>query len=260
MPSGWSSPRSWERQLLTSAVSLALLISLSSWLHELQGGTLEESDALLSSTDTDPAELLSWISGQPQLQMLASKQQSMNFDWGFVNPVTNVSRVSCSDTVANGADGYGRHLPGFEELVTRFHGPVGATFVVECPAHCGHYGAPVYGPGDGSFHDTDCSGLGDHSPMAAFMDDSSICRAAIAMRELGHQSSGLVVFRIVEPIPVYPACNEMPRRQLPDSLPFREPYREDTTVARVTSNKYVWHQWTWADRESSIERYGGPDA
>jgi hypothetical protein len=146
-------------------------------------------------------------------------QELDNFNWGKVNPETGMTRVECTTTVAKDQ---------------RFWGPPGTKFTVECPAHCAHYGASVYGCG---------------KKDQWFMDDSSICRSAIAVRELGHQNSGIVHFEIKEPVRHYDGCPHMPTSP-------GTPYGEDHKVHHVSSFDYTWHEWHKADRADKIAKYG----
>jgi hypothetical protein len=146
-------------------------------------------------------------------------QELDNFNWGKINPETGMTRVECTTTVAEDP---------------RFWSPPGTKFTVECPAHCAHYGASVYGCG---------------KKDQWFMDSSSICRSAIAMRTLGHQNSGVVHFEIKAPVRHYDGCPYMPEKP-------GTPYGEDHKVHHVSTFDYTWHEWHKADRPEKIQKYG----
>jgi len=155
------------------------------------------------------------FAGTEELEQSTTELAGGDFQWGTTNPATGMMRVDCGSNIARD---------------TRFHGNVGDSYTVECPAHCAHYGAPVYG-------------------CETFMDPTSICRAAIARRTLGHQNSGIVHFKLVEPIKKYPACVGMPTEP-------GTPYAEDTKMYTVTSSAYTWHNWHKAARADKIKKYG----
>lgn len=81
---------------------------------------------------------------------------------------------------------------------------MGTEVTVQCPAGCTKFiDSIIWGPGDGTMSEARCSGYEGHE-NALFSDESSICRTAIAMRALGSLGSGVVTFKIAEPIPSYP--------------------------------------------------------
>ena len=128
--------------------------------------------------------------------------------WRNTSRASNIHIVSCGDTVANGDSSCPVGEAGCAGKMTRFHGRIGDTYTIQCPANCGAEDlTPVYGPGSG---DTAAACDAD-STAATFMDHSSICRAAIAKGVLTGLVPSLVVIRLVEPLASYPSCPAMPR-------------------------------------------------
>ena len=128
--------------------------------------------------------------------------------WRNTDRASDLHIVSCSDTVANGDSSCPIGEAGCVGKMSRFHGSVGDTYTIHCPANCGADDqTPVYGPGNGDSAASCDAG----STAATFMDHSSICRAAIAKGVLTGSMPGIVVIRLVEPVASYPSCPAMPR-------------------------------------------------
>jgi hypothetical protein len=102
---------------------------------------------------------------------------------GVMNPETGMPRVLCDDSVAWGK--YGSFEP---DLVNRFHGEIGQRYTVECPDNC-RKGGPVWG----------CN---------PFLDESSICKAAVGMGKFSNDKG----------IYTYP-CLHTAQLRKPDSNP-----------------------------------------
>jgi len=135
-------------------------------------------------------------------------------EWGTVNPVSGLARISCWDSVAD-ASGAGARQGRFRgtqcsdtacnsEPCARVACNVGEVYTVECPAHCSalpdKLGGAVIGSG------------ADDNP---FMDLSSICRAAIAAGVSNDDETSIVSFKIVEPVRSYRGDPQTARRGIP---------------------------------------------
>jgi len=129
-------------------------------------------------------------------------------DWGTVNPETGIMRANCEDSVAWG--NYGAFDPG---LVARFHGDIGQKFTVECPDSCRKARASIWG----------CN---------PFMDESSICKAALGMNRITNDG-GLVSFQIVPPEDHWDSCK---------------------LQQGINTDKWKWYEWKKADRPNKIAR------
>jgi len=101
----------------------------------------------------------------------ATRSGLFDQDWGTVNPETGMMRVHCDDSVA-----WGNYGAFNEVLINRFQGKIGQKFTVECPDRCIKGRAPVWG----------CN---------PFMDESSICKAALG---LGRISNAVTLWVPVE--------------------------------------------------------------
>ena len=105
---------------------------------------------------------------------------------GHFNPETGMMRVQCDDRVAWGDHG------GFEEkFISRFKGEIGQRYTVECPPGCGltqPFLAPIWG----------CN---------PFLDESSICKAAVGMGKIQAREGGAVSFQLVKPEKEYKSCD-----------------------------------------------------
>jgi len=95
--------------------------------------------------------------------------------------------AACGDSVADGDVTQG--LAGDLDRARRFHGKVGNTYAIRCPAHCGRYlsVSHVYGCGP-------------------YLDVSSICVAAILDHKIGYETGGDVIIKLVPPVPSYDSC------------------------------------------------------
>ena len=127
---------------------------------------------------------------------------------GTVNPETGIMRANCEDSVAWG--NYGAFDPG---LVARFHGDIGQKFTVECPDSCRKARASIWG----------CN---------PFMDESSICKAALGMNRITNDG-GLVSFQIVPPEDHWDSCK---------------------LQQGINTDKWKWYEWKKADRPNKIAR------
>lgn len=150
------------------------------------------------------------------------------FSWGFENPDTGDIRLDCTDTLANAGSNGGamNRFWGGNPRVDAC-GPrddcddecaykpcnQGAQYRVECPGNCGHYGADVFG------------GAGRTSNV--FMDDSSVCRAALSVGVGSLSSPFFVDVEIVEAEPAYEGRLHM--------------------ANGITTFNYVWHKWDWSE-------------
>ena len=162
--------------------------------------------------------------------------------WRNTSRASNVHIVSCSDTVANGGFRCPIGDAGCAGKITRFHGSVGDTYTIQCPANCGSDDqTPVYGPSN-----RDSAALCDADNMAAtFMDHSSICRAAIAKGVLTGTVPGLVVIRLVEPLASYPSCPEMPRNGI-----------RARPLQLIDATPLSWPEWGRADNTTTKSQFG----
>jgi hypothetical protein len=75
-------------------------------------------------------------------------------------------------------------------MIQRFYGTVGERYSIECPTFCTMATKTVYGCGYGPY-----------------MDDSSICKAAIGANMIGAQTGGLVTIELVAPVDHYDPCS-----------------------------------------------------
>ena len=150
------------------------------------------------------------------------------FTWGYENPDTGDIRVDCTDTLANsGSNGgqFDRFWGGAgngdacgprndcEDECAYTPCNIGTVYKVECPGHCGHYGADVFG--------------GAGRTANVFMDDSSICRAALSVGEGSLTHPFFVYIKVVEAQPAYEGRLHM--------------------VHDLTTFNYVWHRWDWSE-------------
>ena len=103
--------------------------------------------------------------------------------------------AACGDSVADGDVTQG--INGDQDKARRFHGKVGSTYVIRCPAHCGSYlsVSHVYGCGP-------------------YLDVSSICLAGILDHKIGYESGGDVVIKLVPPVPSYESCFKLVSRYI----------------------------------------------
>jgi hypothetical protein len=164
------------------------------------------------------------------------------FDWGYENPDTGDMRIDCDDTLAN-ADSNGGAMNRFWGGIAKVDacGPrdpcedncayepcnIGATYRVECPGNCGHYGADVFGGAGRTFN--------------VFMDDSSICRAALSVGVGSKDQPFLVDIKVVEAQPAYEGALRMGKD------------------GDITTFNYVWHRWDWAENPRYKIPYSGYD-
>ncbi|EKX49245.1 hypothetical protein GUITHDRAFT_104774 [Guillardia theta CCMP2712] len=138
----------------------------------------------------------------------ALKDSSWDVNWGLKNPVTGVDRAQCGDSV-----GWGSWGSTDKEAVNRFHGQVGQTYTVECPDGCDNAG-PVWGCG-------------------TFLDDSSICKAAILMGMASKDKSSVVSFQLVEPLMQYPDCKKN----------------------GISTDSWMWYEWKKASKVDKVQSY-----
>ena len=151
--------------------------------------------------------------------------------WGTVNPDTGMMRCQCDDTVSKGS--FGSHDPA---LMHRFYGKVGDRYTVECPRGCSQANTPVYGCGDGPY-----------------MDESSICAAALGLQLFGDDSGGIVTFELVEPVASYASCTM-------DGLnDLDEPADARGNLVPIGTQKWQWYKWRWSERPASIQRFCSDD-
>jgi len=158
----------------------------------------------------------------------ASQLANGIFTWGYENPDTGDFRVDCTDTLANAGsnggkldrfwggkgkgDACGPRDPCADECAYKPCN-TGTVFKIECPGNCAHYGADVFG------------GAGRTDNI--FMDDSSICRAALSVGVGSRTSPFFVDIEVVEAQPAYQG-----RLNMEDQL---------------TTFNYVWHKWDWSE-------------
>ena len=127
---------------------------------------------------------------------------------GTVNPETGMMRLACGDSVAWA--NYGGFDPA---LVTRLQGAIGQKYTVECPDNC-KKGSGVWG----------CN---------PFMDESSVCQAAVGMGRIPNKVGGIVSFQIVEPEKEWKSCR---------------------LQEGINTDKWTWYEWKKADRPEQIAR------
>lgn len=182
-----------------------------------------------------------WTKGEPALE-----------------PIGNVADLkpilaSCADSVADGDV----HCLANDCASTRdrFHGNVGDVIKVWCPAHCGSAQGDVYGPGDGTASEEQCSGF-RVGAKAIFLDASAICRSAVAMRALGQETAGIVVIRLVEPVPSYPSCHNMPHKT--PGMPYRS-LNGHIGSNGIYSKNVTWRDWDLAEDRVLVAEFGGPE-
>lgn len=152
------------------------------------------------------------------------------FSWGTENPDTGDIRLDCTDTLAS-ADSNGGGMNRFWGGNTKVDacGPrdkcedrcayepcnIGSTYRVECPGNCAHYGADVFGGAGRTFN--------------VFMDDSSICRAALSVGAGSKTEPFFVEIKVVQAQPAYEGALHM------------------GPGGDITTFNYVWHKWDWAE-------------
>jgi len=152
-----------------------------------------------------------------RVALLQKQLLPQQFKWN-VSDIGGIPTVDCSSTVSGDP---------------RFWGPPGTKYTVWCPEHCASFGNQnVYG-------------------TEIFMDDSVICKAAIARGTLGTCNPGKVSFKLVEPIPSYPAGKNMPT-----SVGIKEFVEQSSGdegggglchQIGIETLPYSWAQWTYAD-------------
>ena len=112
----------------------------------------------------------------------------------------------------------------------RFNGEVGDRFTVECPPGCAVAEARIYG----------CE-------LGPFMDETSICKAAVASQLIGDNTGGIVTFELVEPIASYKACSQNGLNDLDEPAAGHNIFPMET-------NKWIWYKWRWAERPANIQK------
>lgn len=78
------------------------------------------------------------------------------------------------------------------------------------------------------------------------MDDSSICRTAVASALIGDHTGGIVTFELVNPIPFYPACSMWGKADLDDPK---------SSKVQIETMTWTWQAFGWAKRPENIERF-----
>jgi len=101
-----------------------------------------------------------------------------------------------------------------ERLVDRFHGNVGDRYSVECPKSCSMANTRIYGCGIGPY-----------------LDDSSICKAAVGLKLIADDRGGVVTFEMVDPIDFYPSCTLHGLNDLDDP---------SKGTVQVETSKWTW--------------------
>eukprot|EP00960_Hanusia_phi_P015774 464672-Hanusia_phi.AAC.1 len=187
----------------TLAVSLLLRTNQDSYAYRAES---QASSSIFRNISLKTSLIVGNITSPTNKSALRDSTWDVN--WGLKNPVTGVDRVSCDDSV-----GWGSWGSTDEKAIHRFYGNVGQTYTVECPDGCDNAG-PVWGCG-------------------TFLDDSSICKAAIAMGMATKKTSSVVSFQLVEPIAIYPECKKN----------------------SVQTISWTWYEWSKASRADKIKSY-----
>ena len=123
-------------------------------------------------------------------------------------------------------DSYGSLAP---QLYDRFHGNVGDRYTVECPTSCTQATAQVFGCG-----------------LGPYLDESSICKAAVGASLIGDDIGGMVTIELVPPVQFYPACSMRGFNDLDDPSKGK---------VQIETMKWQWYKWRWPDRPASIQRF-----
>jgi len=119
---------------------------------------------------------------------------------GNLTGARRVEVLGCGDSVANAAFGCTPLASAAcAARAARFRGAPGDSFTALCPPGCAAHGAPVYGPAD-------LAGGAGCGVGGAFLDASSICRAAVHAGATLDGVPGLVLLRLRQGAPAYPPC------------------------------------------------------
>ena len=136
-----------------------------------------------------------------------------DFEWGNVNPVSGMQRVTCSDSLsdASGNDAFKGRFWGASaagEPCAETACNKGEVYQVECPPGClkQELGGAVFGLG---------------SAKNPFMDLSSICRAAIVAQVSNDEETSIVAFKVVDPAKSYTGVSETGAQKL-STLDYRD--------------------------------------
>ena len=124
---------------------------------------------------------------------------------------------------------YGSHNAA---LLDRFKGSVGDRYSVECPRSCSMADRSIYGCG-----------------LGPYLDESSICKAAVGLKLIGDDTGGMVTFELVEPIDFYPACTLRGLNDLDN---------DKSGSVQIETNKWTWYKWRYPDRPQNINRFCEP--
>ena len=115
-------------------------------------------------------------------------------------------------------------------LVRRFQGNVGDRYTIECPHGCSQANTRIYGCG-----------------LGPYMDDSSICMAAVGLKLIGDDTGGVVTIELVEPVAEYKACQLRGFNDLDKG--------KKSGVVHIETMKWIWWKWRWAERPGKISHY-----
>jgi len=173
----------------------------------LQDDRLVKRERALRASDMKLARLTT-AGGKVKVpsQQPEHQESQSSFEWGHVNPVSGMQRVTCADSLA---DASGNDAPkgrfwgvsASGEPCARTACNAGEIYQVECPPGClkQELGGAVFGQGTTS------------NP---FMDLSSICRAAIAAEVSNDKETSIVAFRVVDPTQSYQGVPETDSQKL----------------------------------------------
>lgn len=170
------------------------------------------------------------------------------FQWGSVNPVNNVMRLDCTDSVmdasSNGAPKnrlWGSHFsksdmvdacgPGDEcrDACAYQMCNEGQQYTVECPPGCAARAGPVFGGG---------------TAANPFLDASSVCGAAVAQGIARNDAPTILTLKIVQPVRKYRGDTlQLPARYGSDAMQALRQLGDVESTAVRTTLDFEWEEW-----------------
>jgi len=198
--------------------------------NTLQVQRLVKREQALRAADAKLAKLTT-ANGNVRLPSPQPEHQAAfsHFEWGTVNPVSGLQRLTCSDSLADASGNsapknrlWGGPLAGKTDVEVDSCAPgqpcndpcarsacnVGEVYTVECPSNClkQELGGAVFGAGT------------EQNP---FMDLSSVCRAALAAGVSNDAETNIVAFEVVDGAHSYLGASES-KKQLLTTLDYSD--------------------------------------
>jgi len=107
---------------------------------------------------------------------------------------------------------------------------VGDRYTLECPRSCSQANARIYGCG-----------------LGPYMDESSICKAAVGLKLIGDDVGGVVTIELVEPQAEYKGCSLRGVNDLDKG--------KKSGVVQIETQKWIWWKWRYAEKADRINSY-----